>query len=284
MRRYKRRRRGPNAALLVLVGLVIIGVVAVGGYVVLGNIFDELLQGSVAGRPLAVRNEGFGHIEAEAEAELTEPMQAPPQEVYIHRPPYVRQVDNSALPWYLKLVNRYNFIGYAFDPHVVSIGGGHYIDHRAAGSFHALMDAMRAEGLRPMVTSSFRTVARQRELFDAQVRRHLNNGHTTQAAFDMAARVIAYPGSSEHNLGLALDFISYNHRTLNAAFGQTPEGIWLAQNAHRYGFILRYAYDKQHITNIIYEPWHFRYVGATHAAYMFYNNLALEEYLVRFFY
>ena len=193
------------------------------------------------------------------------------------RPPDGFEADNTALPWYLQLVNRYNFLDPYFEPPLDDIGSGHFFDTRAAARLHEMLAYAEGEGLRPLVISSYRSVARQRVLFDNQVQRRLEAGLTPQDAFEEARRVVAYPGSSEHNLGLAVDIVAYNYRSLTASFAQTSEGIWLAQNAHRFGFILRYPYHKQHITNIIYEPWHFRYVGEAHAAFMFENDLVLEE-------
>ena len=201
--------------------------------------------------------------------------------VYI--PSYINhRIDNSRLPWNLKLVNRYNPMHEGFQYQLAPIGGGHYFDYRAADALLSMLDAARADGLLPIVISSHRTVERQRVLFDNQVQRRLEQGMSLEEAMDDAARVVAYPGTSEHNLGLAVDIVSYHYRNLTANFGQTPEGIWLAQNAHHYGFVLRYPYHKQDITNIIYEPWHFRYVGINAASYMFYNDLVLEEYLVSY--
>jgi len=192
---------------------------------------------------------------------------------------YITEVDNDLLPWNLTLVNRYNFLYIYFHPTLASVGGGHYLDYRVADSLVAMLESAREEGLRPIVASSFRSVYRQRYLFDRQVTRNLNAGMDADEAFEQARRVVAYPGSSEHNLGLGVDIVAYHYRNLTANFGQTPEGQWLAQNAHNYGFILRYPYEKQHITNIIYEPWHFRYVGVEYATRMFEQGLVLEEYV-----
>lgn len=203
--------------------------------------------------------------------------QSPDYFVFDYR--YFTEVDNSLLPWNLTLVNRYNFLAIYFHPTLTPVGHGHYFDYRAADSLLAMLTSARAEGLSPIIASSFRSVYRQRYLFDRQVRRNIDAGMNADDAFEQARRVVAYPGSSEHNLGLAVDIVAYHYRNLTAFFGQTPEGLWLAQNAHRYGFILRYPYEKQHITNIIYEPWHFRYVGVEYATRMFERGLVLEEYV-----
>ena len=207
-----------------------------------------------------------------------------PYEPYEPYEPYVpfillTSVDNSLLPWYLKLVNRYNFLDYYFLPYLAPIGWDHYFDARAYRSLLDMLDSARAEGLSPIVASSFRSVSRQTTLFRNQVQRHLDRGYSEEDAFEQARRVVAYPGTSEHNLGLAVDIVALSYQNLTANQANTPEGIWLAENSYRYGFVLRYPYHKQDITNIIFEPWHFRYVGRYAAAEMFYRDLVLEEYV-----
>jgi len=188
-------------------------------------------------------------------------------------------INYTYIPWNLTLVNRYNVLHRDFSPGTSHIGGGHYFDARAADSLLEMLASARSEGFSPLVVSGHRTIDRQRTLFNNQYNRQRNNGLNSEEAFDAARRVVAYPGESEHNLGLAVDIVSNSHTSLTSAFGQTPEGRWLAQNSWRYGFVLRYPDHKQHITNIIYEPWHFRYVGRTHAAIMFELDLVLEEYI-----
>ena len=92
---------------------------------------------------------------------------------------------------------------------------------------------------------------------------------------------IALPGYSEHETGLAVDIVSVDHQTLDRDFADTPEGQWLAANSAQYGFLVRYTADKQEITGITYEPWHFRYVGRDAALAMQQQNLCLEEYLIQ---
>ena len=191
------------------------------------------------------------------------------------------QVDNTLLPWYLKLVNRYNFLDYYFYPQLtyLGVGGGHMFDTRAYRALLDMLESARSEGLDPIIASSFRSVSRQTYLFDRQVQRQIDAGLSAEEAFEAARRVVAYPGTSEHNLGLAVDIVSNSYHGLTANQASTPEGIWLAANSYRYGFVVRYPYYQQHITNIIFEPWHFRYVGIPAATEMFERGLVLEEFV-----
>ena len=107
------------------------------------------------------------------------------------------------------------------------------------------------------VNSGFRSYQKQKELYDS----------SKDKSF------VQLPGASEHQTGYALD-IAYNGLT-----GDSPQGKWLMENAHKYGFILRYPEDKTEITKISYEPWHYRYVGIPHAYYCYESNLCLEEYV-----
>ncbi|MBR5441756.1 MAG: M15 family metallopeptidase, partial [Clostridia bacterium] len=93
-------------------------------------------------------------------------------------------------------------------------------------------------------------------------------------AVEKAATIVMPPGSSEHNLGYAMDIVC-----VEEWFETTKEFKWLQQNAADYGFIQRYPKDKQHITKVIYEPWHWRYVGVPAAKAMKESGLVLEEYL-----
>ena len=101
-------------------------------------------------------------------------------------------------------------------------------------------------------------------------------------AYEETTLNVALPGTSEHALGLALDLISNEYTELDERQEETPEAKWLAQNCHKYGFILRYPPEKTNITGIIYEPWHYRYVGEEHAAKIMEKGITLEEYLLEF--
>ncbi|NLO89432.1 MAG: M15 family metallopeptidase [Clostridia bacterium] len=120
------------------------------------------------------------------------------------------------------------------------------------------------------VVSAYRSYDYQSGLFQRKVRQLGNR--------EKASQVVAMPGTSEHQTGLALD-ISAVGKGLVESFAETPQGRWLNRNSWKYGFILRYPKEKNHITNIIYEPWHYRYVGYPHSKIIFRRGLCLEEYL-----
>ena len=99
-------------------------------------------------------------------------------------------------------------------------------------------------------------------------------------AKEKAGASIAVPGTSAHNLGLAVDLVDINNQNLDSSQEQTDVQQWLMQNSWRYGFILRYPSDKSALTGIVYEPWHYRYVGEVAAQYIYEHNICLEEYLI----
>ena len=144
-----------------------------------------------------------------------------------------------------------------------------------AKALEAFLIEARASGFANVtVTSAYRSYEYQAQLFDQEVEIQ-RPAHGDKAA-EAAATRVAYPGQSEHQSGLCLDM--HNLAAAGQNFGDTPDGKWLAENAHYFGFILRYPKDKTEITGIIYEPWHFRYVGRYHATKMYNLGLCFEEY------
>ena len=138
----------------------------------------------------------------------------------------------------------------------------------------AMMDAARADGIDIGIISAWRSYSTQRILFDDKVKRLMNSGYSKEAAEKEAATCIALPGTSEHHTGLAVDFNSTNQ-----SFENTKTFKWLKENAENYGFIMRYAKDKMDITGgIIYEPWHWRFVGINIAKEMNSLGYCYEEY------
>jgi zinc D-Ala-D-Ala carboxypeptidase len=140
----------------------------------------------------------------------------------------------------------------------------------AAKGLEIMFNDAAKNGIELYAVSGYRSYIRQKSLYDAEVKR---------VGIEKAEQAVAIPGASEHQSGLAMDISSKSNRFyLNAAFANTPEGEWLKENAHRFGFILRYPKEKTAITNYMYEPWHFRYVGEKAAGIMYEHNWTLEEY------
>ena len=134
-------------------------------------------------------------------------------------------------------------------------------------------------GLKLLVCSAYRSYDRQMELFNEAYDDAIKEGASEDDAYTQAAYGYSLPGCSEHQAGLAVDIVAKYHQSLDEAYGATAEAQWLYQHCQEYGFILRYPEDKEEITGIRYEAWHFRYVGVEAATYIMENNLTLEEYL-----
>ena len=142
-----------------------------------------------------------------------------------------------------------------------------------------MLAAGRATGLSFQIASAYRTRDEQQKLFNEDVKKRVDEGMTEAEAKEETARYTSEPGYSEHETGLALDIVAMSNQLLDDTQEQTGETRWLHSHAWEYGFILRYPKDKEDITGIAYEAWHYRYVGKEAAAYLHQNDLTLEEYL-----
>mgnify|MGYP002520046564 FL=1 len=131
----------------------------------------------------------------------------------------------------------------------------------------------------PYIGSAYRTHGDQVYLYNNKIQRLINEGYSEEEARKLAGTVVAVPGTSEHELGLAFDLVDNDYRNLDEAQENTAVQKWLMENSWRFGFILRYPSDKSEITGIIYEPWHYRYVGKHEAQKIYESGLCLEEYL-----
>ena len=148
------------------------------------------------------------------------------------------------------------------------------LDYRVAPHYNEMYLAALEDGIELVPISGYRSVERQKRNFENKIDKYLNQGYGKIEATQMAATIILPPGTSEHNAGLAMDICS-----LEQDFENTKEFRWLNENAQDYGFILRYPEDKQDVTKIIYEPWHWRYVGVEVAKEMKATGQCFEEYL-----
>lgn len=181
--------------------------------------------------------------------------------------------------WYLTLVNPWNSLPKEYSFSIKNLNNGHAVDQRCYPDLQDMMDDCRATGLTPVICSSHRSLQDQERLFGNKVSALMAQGISESDARVQTSNSIAYPGTSEHQLGLALDIVDINNQNLDSTQEQTEVQQWLMQNSWRYGFILRYPSDKGEITGIMYEPWHYRYVGKEVAQYIYENNICLEEYL-----
>ncbi|MCR4923558.1 MAG: M15 family metallopeptidase [Lachnospiraceae bacterium] len=181
--------------------------------------------------------------------------------------------------WNLILVNKQNFIPKDFDTELAELPDGHLVDKRIVPYLEEMFEAAEREGAPLAICSAYRNYSYQAGLFEKKIRKCVKEGQSYLEAYRNAAFEVTIPGSSEHSLGLALDIVSEAYSTLDSGFEATKQGQWLRENCAKYGFILRYPKEKEYITGITYEPWHFRYVGRDNALYMTENSLVLEEYI-----
>ena len=149
----------------------------------------------------------------------------------------------------------------------------------ACDAFLEMQKAAAADGVTVWMQSGYRSVKYQTSLYEKKTQYYLNKGYDNAAAKEKAAAVVNPPGYSEHNCGLAADLNSPEHTGLDEGFESTAAFRWLCAHAGDYGFILRYPKDAEDKTEIIYEPWHWRYVGVENAAQINASGLCFEEYI-----
>jgi D-alanyl-D-alanine carboxypeptidase len=185
----------------------------------------------------------------------------------------------------LLLVNPWNPLPENYVPELApadsnyQIHSGYEVDARCAEALAQMLnDGLRA-GYMPYICSAYRPQSYQQMLFDDKIERLIEEGVSPEDAPEAAAKVVALPGTSEHQLGLAVDLIDEDYPYLNEYQEWTGAQQWLMKHCWEYGFILRYPNGTSDITGIIYEPWHYRYVGAQHAQAIQELGLTLEEYL-----
>lgn len=182
--------------------------------------------------------------------------------------------------WKLRIVSEAQPLPEDFSAETEEAENCYLFDVRAAQALRDLLAAGRAAGMDLEVASAWRDWATQETLFENKVERVMaETGLERDEAEEIAADEVARPGTSEHQLGLAVDIISNDHPWLDEGWADTEEAAWLEEHCAEYGFILRYPPDKSELTGIVWEPWHFRYVGVEAAVYIMDNGLCLEEYV-----
>ncbi len=147
----------------------------------------------------------------------------------------------------------------------------------AADAFLAMQAAAAKDGVTIWMQSGYRSVEYQENLYNKKTQYYRNKGLSEADARQQAATIVDPPGYSEHNCGLAADLNSPEYTTLDEGFENTEAFRWLCAHAVEYGFILRYPKDAELVTEITYEPWHWRYVGPENAALIDQSGLCLED-------
>ncbi|MHC1723873.1 MAG: M15 family metallopeptidase [Aminipila sp.] len=176
--------------------------------------------------------------------------------------------------WNLILVNQKNYIPDKYEMDLTELSNGEKVDSRIYPALQAMFDAARADGVYPYVADGYRTEEKQQQLLDDKIEAYQNEGHSKSEATKLAEQWVAIPGTSEHQLGIAVDI---NADTTRSSRDNVYE--WLAENGYKYGFIKRYPTDKTEITGVINEPWHYRYVGKQAAHKIYSQGICLEEYI-----
>ena len=175
--------------------------------------------------------------------------------------------------WNLIVVNRWNELPEDYDVELTELSNGQMVDSRIYPYLQEMFDAARTEGVYPVVREGYRTAEEQQEILDDKIQNYIKQGYSQVKAERTAKEWVALPGTSEHQLGIAVDINADKSKCSNEdVYG------WLAENAYKYGFVLRYPLGKQKITGTSYEPWHYRYVGEEAAKEIYERGICLEEY------
>lgn len=182
--------------------------------------------------------------------------------------------------WNLVLVNTQNTMEENGGPTAAELvdiksGGGNYkLSKKILEPYNAMIAAAKKDGVTLTICSGYRYYSTQKRNYENRVKKYMDQGKSKEEAEAITATIIARPGTSEHQTGLAVDFTPCDE-----SFGNSKGYKWLQKHAAEYGFVQRYKKAKSGITGIIDEPWHFRFVGVEHANYMNEHDLCLEEYI-----
>lgn len=184
---------------------------------------------------------------------------------------HVASEDNG---WNLILVNRDSYIPDDYQVELTELSNGKKVDSRIYPELQEMFNDARAQGYGLFVREGYRTQEEQQQLMDEKIEAYENEGKSKSEAKKLAEQWVAIPGTSEHQLGIAVDI---NANTTKSSSDDVYN--WLAENAHTYGFIKRYPSNKTDITGVINEPWHYRYVGKEAASKIYSQGICLEEYI-----
>ena len=186
---------------------------------------------------------------------------------------FKKEADTS-LGWDLILVNDDYSIHNNYEVELTELSNGEKVDTRIYPQLQQMFDDARAAGLELFVREGYRTTQDQKQIMEERIQQYRNEGYSRSEAKELAEKYVAVPGTSEHELGIAVDINADTSKCSSDAVY-----TWLANNAYRYGFIKRYPSEKTEITGVNNEPWHYRYVGVEAAKEIQERGICLEEYI-----
>ena len=188
----------------------------------------------------------------------------------------------TADDWATILINESNPLDTAYAPELAEFQDAAdktwSVDARILDYVNKMFADAKEASLNLEVVSAYRSPEDQKNVFNDSMQDRLDSGMGYYDAFVDTKHSVACPGCSEHASGLSLDIISGEYTELDDRQATTAEAQWLAENCQKYGFILRYPPEKADVTGIIYEPWHYRYVGVDVAKDIMSKGITLEEY------
>lgn len=230
---------------------------------------EQPIENTVIIKPVEEPEEPESKTEIEHEEEPSEP----------EEPEIPKPEDESVLI----LVNPWNHIPEDYVPELETVQGKYNLDKKAAENARNLLAAAKEAGFNMQLCSAYRTVQKSAQLYANKVNEFIGYGYSEADAKTEAAKWVAPPGTSEHHTGLAMDLVSADYwnyySDLEHDYEKFDSFKWMYEHCAEFGFILRFPKDKQDITGITYEPWHYRFVGVEAAKYIMENGLCLEEYL-----
>ena len=182
------------------------------------------------------------------------------------------------------LVNPWNYVPEGYEPILKDLpaayGDNQKVEESCYDALLKMMDDCKRAGHKVYVVSSYRTQQKQESLYNRQVQKQMDlYGYSLEEAKIVAATISAIPGTSEHQLGLAVDIVDTTLWDLVQEQEDLPGQQWLMEHCHEYGFVLRYPANATDSTGIIYEPWHYRYVGVELATRLHELGITVEEYI-----
>lgn len=279
-----------NTVAVTITAIIILAALFVGTFFITTAIFENVNE------PIGNENESIQETESNGPDALVNPDKAEKETTSVKEqttmtttaPTTESQViadgGNVAYPadtasWQMICLNRNRYVGSSVENSIslsYVAGSGEQMDSRAAAAYEKMYDAAAADGIYLTPCSGYRSYSTQKRLYNEFVNEYLNQGYSREEAENLASKRRNPPGSSEHNIGICMDIICASS---SANFQNTKAYAWLQNNAHNYGFILRYPEDKVDITGVKFEPWHWRYVGVENAASIKESGKCLEEYL-----